>query len=84
MTELADQELDLLKALANEWENFGPPGFLGTSAIEKELKLAIAETTSIIHSLLEKGIVATDKVDIYAAHLTPEGYAIAKSAKDSN
>jgi len=84
MTELAGQELDLLKALANEWENFGPPGFLGTSAIEKELKLTIAETTSIIHSLFEKGIVATDKVDIYAAHLTPEGYAIAKSAKDSN
>lgn len=68
----------------NEWENSGPPGFLGTSAIEKELKLAIAETTSIIHSLLEKGIVATDKIDIYAAHLTPERYAIAKSAKDSN
>jgi hypothetical protein len=27
MTELADQELDLLKALANECENSGPPGF---------------------------------------------------------
>ena len=84
MTELNDQELALMKVLANEWEKSGPPGSLETSAIAKELKVTIADTRSIIHSLFVKGIVGTDKVDIYAAYLTPEGYAIAKSATNSN
>ena len=33
MTELTDQELAFLQALANEWEKSGPPGFLETTVI---------------------------------------------------
>lgn len=84
MTELTDQELALLKVLANEWENSGPPGFLETSSIAKELKVTISDAKSIIHSLFVKGFVSTDKVDIYEAYLTPEGYGIAKSATSSS
>jgi len=78
MRELTDQELALLKVLANEWQRSGPPGFLETSAIAKELKATIPDTKSIIHSLFVKGIVGTDKVDNYAAYLTPEGFDIAQ------
>jgi tRNA G26 N,N-dimethylase Trm1 len=84
MTELTDQELALLKALANEWEKSGPPGFLETTVIAKELKVTILDAKSIIHSLFVKGFVGTDKVDIYAAYLTPEGYAISKPATNSD
>jgi hypothetical protein len=78
MTELNDQELGLLKVLANEWEKSGPPGFLETTAISKELKITIPDARSIIHSLFVKGLVDTDKVDIYAVYLTPEGFDIAR------
>jgi hypothetical protein len=78
MTELNDQELALLKVLANEWEKSGPPGFLETTAIAKALKITIPDARSIIHSLFVKGVVDTDKVDIYAAFLTPEGFDIAR------
>ena len=78
MTELTDQEFTLLKILANEWEKSGPPGFLETTAIAKALKTTIPDARSIIHSLFVKGVVDTDKVDIYAAYLTPEGFDIAR------
>ena len=84
MTELNDQELGLLKVLANEWEKSGPPGFLETTAIAKVLKITIPDARSIIHSLFVKGFVGTDKVDIYAVYLTPEGYAISNPATNSN
>ena len=78
MTELTDQELALLKVLTDEWEKSGPPGFLETTVIAKELKVTIPDARSIIHSLFVKGFVGTDKVDIYAAYLTPEGYDIGR------
>jgi len=78
MTELNEQEMALLKVLADEWETSGPPGFLGTTAIAKVLEITVPEARSIIHSLFVKGVVGTDKVDIYAAYLTPEGYEIAR------
>jgi hypothetical protein len=78
MMDLNDQELALLKVLANEWEKLGPPGFLETTAIAKALKITIPDARSIIHSLFVKGVVGTDKVDIYAAYLTPEGFDIAQ------
>ena len=78
MIELNDQELALLKVLANEWEKSGPPGFLETTAIATALKITIPDARSIIHSLFVKGVVGTDKVDIYAAYLTPEGFDTAR------
>jgi tRNA G26 N,N-dimethylase Trm1 len=77
-TELNDQEIALLKVLSDEWETSGPPGFLETTAIAKALRITIPEARSIIHSLFVKGFAGTDKVDIYAAYLTPEGYEIAR------
>jgi tRNA G26 N,N-dimethylase Trm1 len=78
MTELTNQEFALLKLLANEWQKSGPPGFLETKIIAKELEISIPDAKSIIHSLFVKGFVGTDKVDIYAAYLTPEGYDIGR------
>lgn len=78
MIELNEQEIALLKVLANEWEKSGPPGYLETTAIAMALKITISDARSIIHSLFVKGIVGTDKVDIYAAYLTPEGFEIAR------
>ena len=78
MIELNEQEMALLKVLANEWEKSGPPGYLESTAIAKALKFTIPDAKAIIHSLFVKGIVGTDKVDIYAAYLTPEGFDIAR------
>jgi len=78
MIELNDQELALLKVLATEWETSGPPGFLETTAIAQALTITVPDARSIIHSLFVKGVVSTDKVDIYAAYLTPEGFDIAR------
>jgi len=84
MTALTDQELSLLKALANEWEKSGPPGFVETAVIATELGVSIPNAKATIHSLFVKGFVGTDQVDIYAAYLTSEGYAIAKLATNSS
>jgi hypothetical protein len=43
MTELNEQEIALLKILADEWENSGPPGFLETVAIAKALEITIPD-----------------------------------------
>lgn len=78
MAELNEQEIALLKVLADEWENSGPPGFLETTAIAKALEMTIPDTKKIIHSLFVRGLVGTDEVDIYAAYLLPEGYEIVR------
>jgi hypothetical protein len=78
MMELNARELALLKVLANGWKKSGPPGYLETTAISKELKITVPDARSIIHSLFVKGVVGTDQVDIYAAYLTPEGFDIAQ------
>ena len=78
MVELSDLEIAVMSVLADEWERSGPPGFLETTAIAKALKIKIPDAKSIIHSLFVKGLVGTDKVDIYAAYLTPEGYEMAR------
>lgn len=78
MTELADQELALLKVLANEWDKSGPPGFLETTAIAKMLGITIPDTKRIIHSLFVKRLVGTDEIDTYAGYLLPEGYEAAR------
>ena len=77
--EINSQELSLLKCLADEWEKSGPPGFVETAIIAKLLKMTIPETKSTIHGLFVKGLVDTDKIDIYAAYLTPEGFEMARS-----
>ena len=76
--ELNEQEIALLKILADEWERSGPPGFLETTVIATALKIKIPDAQSVIHSLFVKGLVGTDEVDIYAAYLFPEGYEIAR------
>jgi len=76
--ELSEQEIALLKILADEWDQSGPPGFLETKAISKALEIRIPDVKSTIHSLFVKGLVGTDELDIYAAYLFPEGYEIAR------
>jgi DNA-binding MarR family transcriptional regulator len=78
VTELTELETALLKALANEWENSGPPGFLETTAIAKALGITIPDAKKAIHSLFVRGLVGTDEVDTYAAYLLPDGYEIAR------
>ncbi len=79
MMELDEDELSLLRALAREWDESGPPGFLETVAIAKMLGITKPVAKKIIHSLFVKGLVGTDELDIYAAYLLPEGYEIAKA-----
>ncbi len=79
MLELDGRELSLLKALANEWDQSGPPGFLETTAIAETIGITIPDAKKTIHSLFVKGLVGTDEIDIYAAYLLPEGYEIARA-----
>ena len=74
-------ENDLLKLLADEWDEAGPPGYLETSVIAERLHISIADAKSVIQALFVKGLVDTDTVDTFAAYLTPEGYALAKRPK---
>lgn len=78
-SELTAQEMALIKALADEWRKSGPPGFVETTELAKALIISVPETKSMIHSLFIKGLVGTDKLDIHAAYLTPEGFDIAQS-----
>lgn len=75
---LNEQEVALLKVLAEEWDASGPPGFLETTVIAQALRIRLPDARSIIHSLFVKGLVGTDEVDLYAAYLLPEGYEIAR------
>jgi hypothetical protein len=81
MQELNDQELALLKVLADEWDRSGPPGFLETTAIAASLAIPVPEARKTIRSLFAKGLVGTDEVDIYAGYLLPEGYDAARAEK---
>ena len=78
MTELTEQETALLKVLADEQENSGPPGFLETTAIASALGITTPDAKKIIRSLFVRGLVGTDEVDTFAAYLLPEGYEIAR------
>jgi hypothetical protein len=76
--ELLPDEKDLLNLLAKEWELNGPPGYLESTVLASRLNLSVEKTKSVIHSLFVKGLVDTDKIEHYAAYLTPEGYEIAR------
>jgi hypothetical protein len=76
--ELNEQEMALLKILADEWDTSGPPGFLETTAISKALAIRIPDVKSTIHSLFVKGLAGCAELDIYAAYLYPEGYEKAR------
>ena len=78
--ELNRTEMDLLGLLADEWDAAGPPGYLETTVIAERLKISIPDAKTAIQSLFEKGLVDTDKVDRFAAYLTPDGYALARQA----
>ena len=80
--ELNQNERRLLNMLADEWEKTGPPGYVETSRIAAHLEISIADAKSVIRSLFAEGIVDTDKVDTFAAYLTPEGYELARKEED--
>ena len=82
--EFNQHEQALIKILADEWEKSGPPGYVETSKIAAHLEISIADAKSAIRSLFAKGIVDTDKVDSFAAYLTPEGYELARKNEDDN
>jgi Mn-dependent DtxR family transcriptional regulator len=72
-------ERKLLTVLADEWDHAGPPGFVETTIIAARLNISIEDVKSTIRSLFVKGLVDTDKVDLFAAYLTPEGYGLARN-----
>ena len=76
--ELNRTENKLLKLLADEWDENGPPGYIETTTLAARLKMTVPQVKSAIQSLFEKGVVDTDKVDTFAAYLTPEGYELAR------
>ena len=78
MAELSEHEKAVLSLLAEEWERAGPPGFLETAAVAEALGISPAEARTAIRSLFTKGLAGTDKVDTFAAFLTPEGYEAAR------
>ena len=71
-------ERKLLTVLADEWDRSGPPGYVETTVIAARLNISIEEVKTAVRSLFVKGLADTDKVDIFAAYLTPEGYDLAK------
>jgi Mn-dependent DtxR family transcriptional regulator len=75
--ELNRTEADLLKLLEDEWDEAGPPGYIKTTTIAARLEMSVPQVKSAIQLLFEKGLVDTDKVDRFAAYLTPEGYELA-------
>jgi Mn-dependent DtxR family transcriptional regulator len=75
--ELSRTESDLIRLLAHEWYQAGPPGYIETTEIATRLNIAVSDVKSTIQALFEKGVVDTDKVDTFAAYLTPEGYTLA-------
>lgn len=77
--ELNQTENDVLKLLADEWDAAGPPGYIETTTLAARLKISVPQVKSAVGSLFEKGLVDSDKVDTFAAYLTPEGYALARS-----
>jgi DNA-binding IclR family transcriptional regulator len=76
--ELTEQEMALLRALADEWDRSGPPGYLETAVIARALQLTVPEAQRVLHSLFVKGLAGTDEIDHYAGYLLPEGYEIAR------
>ena len=76
--ELNRTENDVLKLLAAEWDQAGPPGYIETTEIATRLNIAVSDVKSTIQALFEKGVVDTDNVDTFAAYLTPEGYELAR------
>jgi RIO-like serine/threonine protein kinase len=72
-------ERELLSVLADEWDHSGPPGYVETAIIAERLNIPIEDAKSAIRSLFVKGLVDTDKIDIFAAYLTPEGYDLARN-----
>ena len=76
--ELNYEEKQLLRHLADEWQNTGPPGYLETGELAERLDLSVGKTKSVIHSLFVKGLVDSDEREHYAAYLTPEGFEAAQ------
>lgn len=76
--DLKQSESDLLTLLADEWDASGPPGYVETTVIAKRLEISVSQVKSAIQSLFVKGVVDTDKVDMFAVYLTPEGYDLAR------
>ena len=76
--DLKQSESDLLTLLADEWDDSGPPGYVETTVIAKRLEISVSQVKSAIQSLFVKGVVDTDKVDMFAVYLTPEGYDLAR------
>jgi hypothetical protein len=72
--EFNQTENDLLRLLADKWDAAGPPGYEETVAIAERLGISISDAKSTILSLFRKGMIDTDKVDTFAAYLTPKGY----------
>ena len=73
------QELKVLRLLAREWEQSGPPGILDIRDIIAVVDLAPSETLHALKTLYQTGLVDMNSLKS-SAFLTPEGYAAVEAA----
>ena len=78
LSEYESAEQRLLKILADEWDNIGPPGIVDVQDLAEKLDLDPEEVRKIIKPLFERAAVDMDHYE-KAVYLTPEGYDYAKS-----
>lgn len=67
----------ILKLLAKEWDQKGPPGILDISEIVAGVDLAPSETFQTLKALFESGLVDMNQLKT-SAFLTPKGHDAAE------
>jgi len=72
------EEHNILKLLAKEWEHSGPPGILDVSEIVAAADLAPSETLQALKNLYQIGLVEMNALKT-SAFLTPEGFEVAET-----
>ena len=71
------EEGQVLKILAKEWDFNGPPGIMDISDVVSALNMAPSETLGTIKALFETGLVDMNSLKT-SVFLTPDGYDEAK------
>lgn len=71
----------ILRILATEWEQNGPPGYIETRELVHRAGIPFGQAKAAIQALWQEGMVDTNEIDYFAVSLTPEGYQLARSIK---
>jgi hypothetical protein len=70
-------EKEILRLLAREWDENGPPGILDVSDVVAAVASAPGNTLAALKELFARGLVDMNQLKT-SAFLTPEGYIAAK------